>query len=68
MVTPFLGKKNARSAILIILQETNKSDKKEAHLSSFYLAFSTISSAVPVLVAPLPFFHMRFCRIVRTAR
>ena len=33
---------------LIILQETNKSDKKEAHLSSFYLAFSTISSAVPV--------------------
>ena len=40
MVTLFLGKK-----ILIILQETNKSDKKEAHLSSFYLAFSTISSA-----------------------
>ena len=39
MVTLFLGKK-----ILIILQETNKSDKKEAHLSSFYLAFSTISS------------------------
>ena len=48
MVTLFLGEKNARSAILIILQETNKSDKKEAHLSSFYLAFSTISSAVPV--------------------
>ena len=65
MVTLFLGKK-----ILIILQETNKSDKKEAHLSSFYLAFSTISSAMPVLVAPftLPFFHMRFYRIVRTAR
>ena len=48
MVTLFLGKKTRAARFWLSFQETNKSDKKEAHLSSFYLAFSTISSAVPV--------------------